>query len=495
VAVIALLATLLSAVPTEAEVVRLVQSRFERSGRSTPVAEGSLSAAARDVAERALEVGVDAASAPAAVTAAISRHGGWDPSPLVVILRGDPSALLEALQAHDLAEEPLPLLGAGVAQRGNRGAVAVLLARRRIELEAFARAHAAPPARPRWLCGVLRPPLSTAQAFVTRPRGEVEQLDMLPQGTRRCAALAFPTGGRHVVEVLASGPRGPEVAALFFVDVGPVAEGPDEAKDAELQEPAQVRAELLRRINALRVAHAAEALAPDGTLDGVATRWAKRLAAEGFFAHVSPEGSDLRRRLADTGYAFSAAGENLGLASGPLAAHQGIELSPGHRKNLLEPQHQALGLGLARRPDGLTVLVEVLARPAEAPAKAPVADPQEATYQALAIRRARSGVGPLTTSPLLEALAQEHARSALELGLARTELPGHPRLQDRVLETLDQVGTASVDLFVTERPDRITDSRSLKDPRNTQVGVGLARETTAGAGKGRYWIVVIYAGP
>jgi uncharacterized protein YkwD len=495
VAVIALLASLLAAVPSDREVIQQVQARFERSGRAIPPAEASLSAAAREVAAQALEVGAEAASGPLAVTAAISRRGGWDPSPLVVVLRGEPAALAAALEAHALAEEPVSLLGAGVAERGELAAVAVLLVRRRVDLEPFPRALAAPSSRPQVLCGQLRAPLTSAQVFVTRPGGEVVQQEMQAVRGARCATLTFPERGRHVVEVLAAGPRGPEVGALFFVEVGATAAGQQEAAAQEPATDAEARPELLARINALRRSQGAGPLAADPVLEGVAQAWAERLAKEGFFAHVGPEGSDLRKRLAAVSYRFTAAGENLGLARGPLGAHFGIEHSPGHRKNLLEPEHVALGIGLARRPDGLLVLVEVLARPAAAPPGPALANPQEAAYQALAAQRARLRLPTLAVSPVLEALAQEHARAAVELGAPRAQLPGRPRLQDRVFETLDEAGTVSVDVFVADSPRAITDSKSLRAPRNALVGVGLAQEEVAPRGRGRYWIVVIYAGP
>jgi uncharacterized protein YkwD len=373
------------------------------------------------------------------------------------------------------------------------GAVAALLATRRIELDAFTRSLPAASGQPRRLCGRLLAPLTSAQVFVTRPGGEVLQLPMPVAGTRRCATLSFPEGGRHVVEVLASGPRGPQVAALFFVDVGAVpaderALGPEPGTDAE------ARAELLARTNRLRRSQGALDLVGDATLDRVAQAWARRLAAEGFFAHVAPDGGDLRGRLGAAGYAYRVAGENLALGRGPLAAHFGIEHSPGHRKNLLEPQHRALGVGLARRPDGLTVLVEVLACPSTPAARPSVAQPQEAAYRALESQRRRLRLPAMARSPVLEALAQEHARAALVAGLPRTQLPGRDRLEERVFSALEEVRTAAVDVFVAEDPAALGSSRSLEDASNTLVGVGVSQEPPAPGGKGRSWIVVIYAG-
>ena len=73
--------------------------------------------------------------------------------------------------------------------------------------------------------------------------------------------------------------------------------------------------------------------------------YAKRMAYELFFAHVAPDGTDVRARLKAASYRYQSAGENLGMASGPLAAHFGIEHSPGHRRNLMEPCYTVAGVG------------------------------------------------------------------------------------------------------------------------------------------------------
>lgn len=484
----------LAALPSEAQVLRVVQEDFERTGRSAPLADLALRRAAGLVAARALTAGAEDAAGLVRVTAALSTHGGWDPSPITIVLRGGPEQLLEAL-AHSeaMSREPASLVGVGVAGDGDRAALAVLLARRRVDLEAFPRRLRAPAGSPHRLCGTLREPLTSAEVFVTRPLGEVDRLPMSGRaGPRLCAEVGFPSPGRHTVEVLASGPRGPEVAALFFVDVGPS----DGAEDASLApEPttdAEARAELLTRINALRSRLGAGALAPDRALDAVAQAWADRLGHENFFSHVAPDGSDLKARLRAAGYHFASAGENLGLASGPLSAHFGIEHSPGHRRNLLDKEHQRLGIGLARRADGKAVLVEVLARPAD-PHAEPSRDPLADAYGALQAERRRHGLRPLTPHPVLEALAQGHARAALELRLPKTQLPGRAKLHDQVFDAVDSARTVSVDIFIADNPRAIVESKSLVGPQTALVGVGVALASSPEKGSARYWIVVIYS--
>ncbi|MEW5743784.1 MAG: CAP domain-containing protein, partial [Myxococcota bacterium] len=277
---------------------------------------------------------------------------------------------------------------------------------------------------------------------------------------------------------------------LFFVEVGAVGDTDDEL----MVEPAtasDARARLLARINALRLRMGLVPLQADAALDAVAQAWAERLAREGFFSHVAPDGSDLKGRLSKAGYRFTAAGENLGSSSGPLAAHFGIEHSPGHRKNLIEPGHRRLGIGLAARPDGLTVLVEVLAAPLDA--VDPSSNPLKAAYDAIAAQRAKRGLAPLKLSAALEGLAQGHARAALAAQLPKAEIPGQAPLHERAFSLVDEAKAVSVDVFVADSPALIADSKNLAEPRNALVGVGLARGSSQKYGDDRYWIVVIYA--
>jgi uncharacterized protein YkwD len=484
-----LVLALLGAAPSKPELERTVRDRFEAVGRTSPPIDAALSRAADELARRALSHGVEDAASLLRVTAALSRQRAWDPNPVVVAMRASTEAIGEELKKQDLGAEPSTHVGVGLAVGPERSAVIILLARRRIELGPLPRAFPRPVSGQR-LCGVLAAGLDSAELFVTRPQGAVERIPMPVSGDSRCASVDFGSAGRHAVEVLGSGPRGPEVAALFFVDVGAV-RAEQEDPIPEPKDLAAARAVLLLRVNALRLQMGAAPVQMDPQLEAVAQAWAQRLADEGFFSHVAPDGTTLKERLTSSGYKFSAAGENLGLSSGPLAAHFGIEHSPGHRNNLLEPAHRKLGLGLATRPDGLQVLVEVLAAPVEV---ADEKDPLGSVYASIAAERKRKKLPPMAPSPVLEGLAQAHVRAALSKDLPRAELPGQPKLSERAFELVDELSSVSVDVLVADTP-RLADSKNLSTASNRLVGVGLVKGDSARFGAGRYWIVVIYGVP
>lgn len=469
-----------------------VLAQFERVGRKNPDADGPLDKAARLLAERALARGAAAAAELLSLTQAISVAQAADPPPRALILRGSPreEPLRELKARADLAAESATHLGVAAVEDSARSAIVVLLADRKADLDPFPRRFANP-VPPQKLCATLVRRLPKMELYVTRPSGSVDRIPSAESGGKHCAQVGFPLPGRHTVELLARGDKGPEVAALFFVQVGPEEK---EAFGRPIVEPsglAEGRAAVLLAINALRAGFGAEPLALDPALTDAAQAYAERMAREDFFAHVAPDGSDLRKRLASRAYRYTAAGENLGMASGPLAAHFGIEHSPGHRKNTIDPTFSVAGIGIAPKADRQVVLVEYYARPA---AGAPSGrTPAELAYAAINDARVRAGLKPLERSVELERLATEHAGKALALDVAKIELPAVPRLHDRVFAARADVSRAAADMFVADSPALITDSRNLSDKANALVGVGVVQGDSPTHGRSRFWVVVIYA--
>jgi len=135
---------LFAAAPDRLTLERTVRDRFEAVGRSTPPLEPSLTAAANELAARALTHGVEDATSLLRVTAAISRQNAWDPNPVVIALRAPTDLILSELARQDLGSEPSTHVGLGFAPGKDRSALIVLLARRRAELTPFPRAFKQP---------------------------------------------------------------------------------------------------------------------------------------------------------------------------------------------------------------------------------------------------------------------------------------------------------------------------------------------------------------
>jgi uncharacterized protein YkwD len=116
----------------------------------------------------------------------------------------------------------------------------------------------------------------------------------------------------------------------------------------------RVRAEMLARVNEARRKAGAKPLRSDSRLDRAAQRHAEDMLARGYFAHESPEDKTVRQRSKEAGYDWRTIGENI--AEGQFTVDEVMTTwlnSPGHRRNILDPRFEELGVGLALgRPNG-----------------------------------------------------------------------------------------------------------------------------------------------
>lgn len=120
-----------------------------------------------------------------------------------------------------------------------------------------------------------------------------------------------------------------------------------------------MRTQILTMVNAIRLEKKLAPLTYSAPLEQSAQGYADRMAKEGFFGHVSPDGGTLKDRVSATGYydrGFSvdclcvkgyALGENL--ARGQKTPKEAVDAwmkSPGHRDAILNPSYTHIGIGV-----------------------------------------------------------------------------------------------------------------------------------------------------
>lgn len=124
--------------------------------------------------------------------------------------------------------------------------------------------------------------------------------------------------------------------------------------------------ELLEESNRARLTRGLEPLKGDPHLALAARHHAAEMAELGYFSHESPhaETAGLLERLIYAGNPAQYVAENLALLPDTSRSAQqtteGWLQSPGHRDNLLDPQHSHVGFGVAQR-DRQIIVVQVLA--------------------------------------------------------------------------------------------------------------------------------------
>lgn len=116
---------------------------------------------------------------------------------------------------------------------------------------------------------------------------------------------------------------------------------------AGLDDRARVEAEMLARINDVRRRQGLTSLAASPLLDRVSQEHAEDMLLRSYFGHRSPEGLGPSERARAEGYR-SGVGENLVEQRFSTAEALAAWLeSPGHRRNILDPESREMGLGLA----------------------------------------------------------------------------------------------------------------------------------------------------
>lgn len=112
---------------------------------------------------------------------------------------------------------------------------------------------------------------------------------------------------------------------------------------------------LMCDMNEMRAENGLRPLSWDWRLWFGAQNHASDMAARHYFAHVSPEGRGLFERIQPTGYIPAeptwTLSENLGFGTNVLSTPQAIVRgwmnSPPHRENLLDPEVDNVGIGMA----------------------------------------------------------------------------------------------------------------------------------------------------
>src|ERR1700692_4397230 len=101
--------------------------------------------------------------------------------------------------------------------------------------------------------------------------------------------------------------------------------------------------------NHARAEAGAAPLAWDPALAAAARKHCERMVAEGAISHRYGGELDLSERASVAGAHFGLIEENIAVGSYPAQIHEGWMNSPGHRKNLLNPAVDHVGIAVVTR--------------------------------------------------------------------------------------------------------------------------------------------------
>ncbi|MFA5358485.1 MAG: CAP domain-containing protein [Patescibacteria group bacterium] len=105
---------------------------------------------------------------------------------------------------------------------------------------------------------------------------------------------------------------------------------------------------IIELANQARTEMGISGLTINSLLTEAAQEKANDMITKGYFSHTAPNGDKPWVWLDDVGYAYYAAGENLAMDfSSAESVHRAFMNSPSHRKNIINPRYEEIGVGIA----------------------------------------------------------------------------------------------------------------------------------------------------
>jgi uncharacterized protein YkwD len=148
---------------------------------------------------------------------------------------------------------------------------------------------------------------------------------------------------------------------------GESAPGEDELKPMiagrRLRDIESLEEQCLEEVNRVRKEHNLAPLELSEKLLELARDYSRRMAEENFFSHNDPEGRTVRERVSRANIRWRMVGENLAYSNGyinPVAASiSGWLDSPGHRRNMLDPDWRHTAIGAWISANGTVYFTEI----------------------------------------------------------------------------------------------------------------------------------------
>jgi len=122
--------------------------------------------------------------------------------------------------------------------------------------------------------------------------------------------------------------------------------------------------EVVRLTNEFRLEKKRKALQWNARLERAARAHAADMAEMEYFSHRSLNGDELKTRVDRQDYAWSAIGENIARGQRTAAeVSRAWQDSPGHRRNMLDPEFTEIGVAVVKDGESKLVWVMVLGKP------------------------------------------------------------------------------------------------------------------------------------
>jgi uncharacterized protein YkwD len=239
----------------------------------------------------------------------------------------------------------------------------------------------------------------------------------------------------------------------------------------------EIEQELFDLINRERAKQGIALLQISKTLIPIARSHSQDMAARHDLTHISQDGKTYAQRLQEAGLYFKGTGENVAFSQSflPEAIHDSFMRSKGHRKNILDPRFDTIGIGVFYNKEKGYYITQDFMTTLEAKSEKEFREMLEKQINA---RRAQKGLAPV---PLLEEL------NSLAHKFSRRKAKGEPlpNLPDRYGGILYLL--ISTPLLEIEE----NDMQTIINPATTRAGIGIYFDREEKNPGGNYFITFL----
>ncbi len=338
--------------------------------------------------------------------------------------------------------------------------------------------------------------LSEPTLIVTRPDGSAETLVHVKQGAELDHTLSL-TEGMWGIEIMGTGPHGPSVLANITVEVGTVLATPKHAAKRDEVAPRDEKAfarEVERLISLERAQRGLTVLERDAVLDQIALLHSTDMHDHSFFGHVSASTGGPGDRALRGGARAWRLHENVSRGYTPRDVHEGLMNSPGHRKAILLPDADMLGLGVVSGYEGGAPVFFVTELFGQAPHGIALEAALEHVARRIGESRSAQNLSPVIPDTRLSSAAQNAAARFF------TTTEGSDAEQQAILNELMQKARAprgahgmTARLYLGSHPDDLPIQDEMLDPKVRWLGIGVAQGEHARTGAAGLAVVVLLA--
>jgi uncharacterized protein YkwD len=311
-----------------------------------------------------------------------------------------------------------------------------------------------------------------------------QELKLLP-AHRFESTVCFDKGpGEYSVEITASGSLGPLVADLMHCYAG-VEYPPPAMPQKKAPVPADIHKGEQLMFNLLNKARAeahVPALVYDDRLAETARLHSEDMFRDKYFAHDSPTLGTLGTRMAKAGITARKFSENIANNQDLASAHRELMESPGHRKDILDPDLTRAGVGIVRADNGQLLVTEDFLGDYQSYDTAALA---AQLIQSLNDARESGHVAALTESSALSDIAIEYSRAMMASGKL-----GQSKVQALVPQRKLRLKLVQVAMLESADPGKAAQFVEALKARYQEVGVGIVQSDSP-SGVKMLWTTVL----